>query len=98
MGSEGPARDRLHADKQTKGLSSSTHVRTQGVDASRVKLQHRCDDCAKTFKRKADLKRHLKTGLKHSPPRYKCGVCGKCYTRRYLQKKHKCSGYGGLKT
>ena len=94
MGAEGHAGGHLDADGRTKGPSSSTHDRTPGVDTTRVKPKHHCDKCNKDFKRKADLNRHLKTGLKHSPPRYKCDACGKRYTREYLQKKHKCSEAG----
>ena len=94
MGMEGSTRDHLDTDEQTKEPSISANDRTQGVEAGRVKLKHRCDECGKDFKRKADLNRHLKTGSKHSPPRYKCDVCGRCYTRGYLQKRHKCSEAG----
>ncbi|KAF7797573.1 hypothetical protein EIP86_008773 [Pleurotus ostreatoroseus] len=69
--------------------SLRTHQRVHTL----VDRPYRCPSCPASFHRNHDLKRHLKL---HDKTAFKCGGCGKVFSRRDAIKRHKDSrGRGG---
>jgi hypothetical protein len=63
-------------------IPSSDFVR--GSSMSSNDSQSRCDECKQSFKSSRDWVRHLKTALRHNPPRFGCPIngCSRRYTRK----------------
>ena len=50
---------------------------------------YQCQECKKSYARKAALKNHIKIVHQKLTP-YKCQKCKKSYGQKYLLKGHKC--------
>ena len=85
------------------GASSGTDVQAGQLPPFIVvdlagKPAYRCVTCDKTFKRKSDLNRHLRTSLKHASRRFSCSICGKSYTRKHVLTGHTCAAGAAANT